>query len=101
MSDATRYEVFINGVWRAGGDGATLPVINPATEKVFASVASATIPDLDEALASAERSRKAWSSRPAKDRGEILVAAARILAAKVEAAARDLSAEQGKTIAEA
>ncbi|MER9567342.1 aldehyde dehydrogenase family protein, partial [Mesorhizobium sp. M0571] len=34
-------------------------------------------------------------------RGEILVAAARILAAKVEAAARDLSAEQGKTIAEA
>ncbi|MER9971847.1 NAD-dependent succinate-semialdehyde dehydrogenase [Mesorhizobium sp. M0060] len=101
MSHTTTYQLFINGRWRAGGSGATLPVINPATEMVFASVASATIPDLDEALASAERSRKAWSSRPAKDRGEILVAAARILAAKVEAAARDLSAEQGKTVAEA
>ncbi|MFC0804443.1 NAD-dependent succinate-semialdehyde dehydrogenase [Ensifer sp. P24N7] len=101
MSDATSYELFINGVWRAGGDGITLPVINPATEKVFASVASATVSDLDEALASAERSRRAWSSRPAKDRGEILVAAAGILAAKLGTAARDLSAEQGKTIAEA
>ncbi|WP_027155862.1 NAD-dependent succinate-semialdehyde dehydrogenase [Mesorhizobium sp. WSM2561] len=101
MSHGTSYELFINGMWRAGSDGTTLPVINPATEKVFASVASASVPDMDEALASAERSRPAWSSWPAKDRGEILVAAARILAAKVEAAARDLSAEQGKTIAEA
>ncbi|MES0070278.1 NAD-dependent succinate-semialdehyde dehydrogenase [Mesorhizobium sp. M0074] len=101
MSNATSYQLFINGRWRAGGSGGTLPVINPATEMVFASVASATIPDLDEALASAERSRKSWSSRPAKDRGEILVAAAKILATKVEAAARVLSAEQGKTIAEA
>lgn len=101
MFDARSYELFINGKWRAGGSKATLPVINPATEKVFASVASATVSDLDEALASAERSRKAWSSRPAKERGEILLAAARILATKIEAVARDLSAEQGKTIAEA
>lgn len=101
MSNATSYQLFINGRWRASGDGITLPVINPATEKVFASVASATASDLNEALASAERSRKAWSSRPAKDRGEMLVAAGRILAAKVGAAARDLSGEQGKTIAEA
>ncbi|TIM50198.1 MAG: aldehyde dehydrogenase family protein, partial [Mesorhizobium sp.] len=79
------------------GSRATLPVINPATEKVFASVASATVSDLDEALASAERSRKAWSSRPAKERGEILVSAASILAEKAGAAARDLSSEQGKT----
>ncbi|MGX9575426.1 NAD-dependent succinate-semialdehyde dehydrogenase [Mesorhizobium sp. f-mel] len=101
MYDATSYELFINGMWRAGSDGTTLPVINPATEKVFAFVTSASAPDMNEALASAERSRTAWSSWPAKDRGEILVAAARILATKVEAAARDLSAEQGKTIAEA
>ncbi|MER8634065.1 NAD-dependent succinate-semialdehyde dehydrogenase [Mesorhizobium opportunistum] len=101
MSNATSYQLFINGRWRAGSDGTTLPVINPATEKVFGSVAAASAPDLDEALASAERSRKAWSARPAKDRGETLVAAARILAAKLGAAARDLSAEQGKIIAEA
>lgn len=101
MSNATSYQLFINGRWRAGSDGNTLPVTNPATEKVFGSVAAASASDLDEALASAERSRRAWSSRPAKERGEILVAAARILATKVGDAAKDLSAEQGKTIAEA
>ncbi|MER9958794.1 NAD-dependent succinate-semialdehyde dehydrogenase [Mesorhizobium australicum] len=101
MSNATSYQLFINGRWRAGSDGITLPVTNPATEKVFGSVAAASASDLDEALASAERSRRAWSSRPAKERGEILVAAARILATKVGDAARDLSREQGKTIAEA
>lgn len=101
MSNATSYKLFIHGSWRDGSDGTTLPVINPATEKVCGSVAAATASDLDEALASAERSRKAWSSRPGRDRGEILIAAARILAAKLGAAARDLSAEQGKTISEA
>ncbi|WP_434725435.1 NAD-dependent succinate-semialdehyde dehydrogenase [Mesorhizobium sp. RIZ17] len=101
MSHATSHELFINGKWRAASDRAILPLINPATEKVFGSVASATVSDLDEALASAERSRKAWSSRPVKERGEILVAAARILATKAGDATKDLSAEQGKTIAEA
>lgn len=101
MSDARSYELFINGKWRAGGSRASLPVINPATEKLFASVASATVSDLDEALASAERSRRAWSARPAKERGQILMAAATILAKNVGAAARDLSTEQGKTVSEA
>ncbi|MES0076914.1 aldehyde dehydrogenase family protein [Mesorhizobium sp. M0058] len=101
MFNATTYQLFINGRWRAGSDATTLPVINPATEQVFGSVAAASASDLDEALASAERSRRSWSSRPAKERAEILVAGARILAAKVGDAAKDLSREQGKTIAEA
>ncbi|WP_026187692.1 NAD-dependent succinate-semialdehyde dehydrogenase [Ensifer sp. BR816] len=101
MSDAKSYRLFINGMWRAARDGTTLPVINPATEEVFASVCSASTADLDEALAAAEQSRRAWSSRPAKERGKILRAAAKILDANAGAAARDLSAEQGKTIAEA
>lgn len=101
MPNATSYQLFINGRWRAGSDGITLPVTNPATEKVFGSVAAASASDLDEALASAERSRQAWSSRPAKERGAILVAAARLLATKAGDAAKDLSTEQGKTIAEA
>ncbi|MER9732491.1 NAD-dependent succinate-semialdehyde dehydrogenase [Mesorhizobium sp. M0217] len=99
MFNATTYQLYINGRWR-GGSG-TLTVTNPATEKVFGSVAAASASDLDEALASAERSRRAWSSQPPKNRGEILVAAARILATKVGDAAKDLSREQGKTVAEA
>ncbi|MER9147012.1 aldehyde dehydrogenase family protein, partial [Mesorhizobium sp. M0871] len=74
---------------------------NPATEAVFGSVASASASDLNDTLASAEASRRGWASRSSKDRGEILTAAARILATKVGDAARELSREQGKTIAEA
>lgn len=99
MSNATTYQLFINGSWRDGSG--TLTVTNPATKMVFGSVAAASASDLDEALASAEASRRAWSSRSPKERGEILVAAARILSTEVSDAARDLSREQGKTIAEA
>ncbi|MEI9414031.1 aldehyde dehydrogenase family protein [Mesorhizobium sp. Cs1321R2N1] len=101
MSNARSYQLFIDGRWRAGSGGASVPVINPATEEVFAWVAAASSSDLDEALASAERSRRAWSSRPANERGDILVRAAQILATKMANAAKHLSAEQGKTIAEA
>ncbi|RWI16721.1 aldehyde dehydrogenase family protein [Mesorhizobium sp.] len=100
MSAATQYELFIDGAWRRGGNG-EIPVVNPATEQVFASVASASIEDLDDALAAAERSRGAWAALPACERGALLIAAARILASRVDEAARSLSGEQGKTLAEA
>ncbi|MER8977225.1 hypothetical protein [Mesorhizobium sp. M0800] len=43
MSNVTTYQLFINGSWR-GGSG-TLTVTNPATEKVFGSVAAASASD--------------------------------------------------------
>ena len=101
MSGSTSYKLFINGTWRSGSDGAYLPLINPATEEVFGKVASASEPDLEEALASAEQSLDAWSSKPARERGALLVSAAHILEKKIGAAAQALSVEQGKTIAEA
>ncbi|MER9159304.1 aldehyde dehydrogenase family protein [Mesorhizobium sp. M0778] len=88
-------------MWRAASDGKKLPLINPATEQVFGQVASASVSDLDEALASAERAREAWAALPAGDRGAILVKAAGILKGRMDAAAKSLTREQGKTIAEA
>ncbi|QRM32855.1 aldehyde dehydrogenase family protein [Microvirga sp. VF16] len=101
MSYTRSHQLFINGTWRAASDGATLPVINPATENAFASVASATAQDLDEALAAAQGSSKAWAALPANERGAILIKASKILANNIDAAARNLSEEQGKTVAEA
>ena len=34
----TSYQLFIDGVWREGSDGTKAPVMNPATEEVFAEV---------------------------------------------------------------
>ena len=40
-STVMRKQLFINGAWRDSASGATLDVINPATEEVAATVASA------------------------------------------------------------
>lgn len=100
MSDAKRYELFVDGAWRPGENG-DIPVISPATERAFGSVTSASSRDLDDALAAAERSRPAWAAMPARERGAMLISGAKILAERVDRAAKALSAEQGKTIAEA
>lgn len=101
MAGGMNYKLFINGVWRAGSDGAVMQLINPTTEQEFGSVAVASASDLDDALRSAECSLLRWSNTPAKERGQMLVRAARILTGKIEAAAVALSKEQGKTLTEA
>jgi len=101
MSYTKSHQLFINGVWRDARDQTVLPVISPATEQAAASVASATAQDLEDALAAAQQSGQAWASLPANRRGAILIKTSRILAEKIATAARDLSNEQGKTVAEA
>ena len=95
------YRLFVNGKWRAGGDGVELALINPSNAKEFGKVAAASITDLDEALRSASTSRIAWSNTAAPERGALLIKAAQILRENIEPAAIALSMEQGKTLAEA
>jgi succinate-semialdehyde dehydrogenase/glutarate-semialdehyde dehydrogenase len=95
------YKLFINGSWRSGRDGGELTLVNPDTESEFGTVAVASSADLDEALLTAQSSLEAWSNLSAKERGALLVRAARILERKVDEAAGALSREQGKTLAEA
>ena len=95
------YKLFINGVWRAGGEGTDLPLINPANERVIGRVAIATPADLDDTLVSANNGLEAWAKTPARERGKLLIEAARILEGKTDTAARALSDEQGKTVDEA
>jgi acyl-CoA reductase-like NAD-dependent aldehyde dehydrogenase len=45
-------DLYIDGEWRKGAD--RFDVINPATEEVLASVASADVADADAALDAAE-----------------------------------------------
>lgn len=50
-------DLYINGTWRSGAAQERFDVINPATEEVLASVASADIADADAALDAAEIGR--------------------------------------------
>lgn len=54
-------DLYIDGGWHKSSD--RFDVINPANEKVIASVASADIADADRALDAAERAMAAWSAR--------------------------------------
>lgn len=101
MSDSINYNLFINGTWRFGGNGADLPLLNPATEQEIGRVAVASASDLDDVLMSAQASLPQWSSTTAEERGRLLIRAAQILKEKIEIAAAALSREQGKTLAEA
>lgn len=95
------YRLYIDGVWRGTTEGAPIALINPATEQQIGVVARASGRDLQAALASAVASRDDWAATPPSGRGRILCAAADILAPRIDAAAKALSDEQGKTVAEA
>ena len=54
--------ILIDGTWVEGSGGATVPVLNPATEEVIATLAHAAPADLDRALAAADRAFAARSA---------------------------------------
>jgi succinate-semialdehyde dehydrogenase/glutarate-semialdehyde dehydrogenase len=93
--------LFIDGEWTAGGDGAVLPVVNPADGARLGAVAKAGPADLDRAADAAVRGFATWRDTPAFNRAEILRKAAVILRRDAENTARLMSLEQGKPVAEA
>ncbi|MFJ3486129.1 NAD-dependent succinate-semialdehyde dehydrogenase [Pseudomonas sp. NPDC090202] len=94
-------QLYIDGQWRAGEDGRTIAVINPANGETLGTVAHAGIADLDQALAAAERGFETWRSTPAYDRYKIMQKAADLLRDRVDHIASIMTREQGKPLAEA
>ncbi|TDR88177.1 NAD-dependent succinate-semialdehyde dehydrogenase [Enterovirga rhinocerotis] len=95
------FPLLIDGRWRAGARDRILAVINPATGDRIGDVALAERADLDEALAAAERGLAEWSAVSPWQRGALLKKAADLLRADAEDAARTMTLEQGKPLAEA
>jgi succinate-semialdehyde dehydrogenase/glutarate-semialdehyde dehydrogenase len=54
--------LYIDGQWRDAAGADRFDVINPATEEVLASVASADLADADAALDAAERAMADWAA---------------------------------------
>src|ERR1700704_6013127 len=65
-----RKQLFINNEWRDAAGGKTIEVVNPATEEVIASVASAEQADVDAAVAAGRAALDGpWGRLSARDRG--------------------------------
>ncbi|MEY2853803.1 MAG: hypothetical protein RL030_935 [Pseudomonadota bacterium] len=93
--------LLIDGKRLKGEGRRTQPVINPATGESLGNVPLATISDLDQALAAAQRAWPAWRALGPQQRGRILRKAADLLRERVDAIARLATLEEGKALAEA
>lgn len=92
-------DLYIDGAWHK--TDTRFDVINPATEQVIASVASAEIADADAALDAAERAMADWAKRTPRDRSEVLRRAWELMTARLEDFARLITLENGKARADA
>ncbi|MEO0965807.1 MAG: aldehyde dehydrogenase family protein [Planctomycetota bacterium] len=99
--DIDTYRCYIDGQWVDSPTGATIEVENPATGEVWATVASCTKAQAEEALESSRRAQVSWSALPAHERALHLMNLVKGLEAEQERFARLLVKEQGKTLAEA
>lgn len=99
MTAYGKIALFIEGEWRTANK--TIAVTNPADGKVIGNVPVATIDDLDQALAAAQRGFDLWSTIGVDRRTAILSEAARLMRERADAIGAMMSLEQGKPIAEA
>ena len=89
-------DLYIDGQWRAGASAERFDVLNPATEQVIASVASAEIADADAALDAAEVAMEDWAARTPRARSEVLRKAWELMTARLDEFAHLITLENGK-----
>ncbi len=93
--------LLINNEWRPSSSGKTMEVVNPATEEVIASVASAGAPDVDAAVAAARAALAGpWGSMSARERGRLVSRLADRLMERADEVARLETIHNGKPISE-
>ena len=94
-------QLFINNQWRPASGGGTMEVVNPATEEVIASVASAGSDDLDAAVEAARAALNgSWGQMSARERGRLVRKLGERLMERADEVARLETLHNGKPISE-
>src|SRR5713226_1735901 len=96
-----RTGIYIDGAWRAASDGAEIEVLDPASEEVIVSVASASVEDGLAAVGSAYRALPSWAATAPRRRAEILRKAFELMTERAEDFAKLMSQENGKALKDA
>jgi len=76
-------------------------VVNPATQEVLAQVPFSADEEINAAVASAKRAFKTWKNTPLAQRARIMLKLQALVREHMSRIAQTLSAEQGKTLADA
>jgi succinate-semialdehyde dehydrogenase / glutarate-semialdehyde dehydrogenase len=93
-------KLFIGGEWRDASGGATLEVIDPATEEPICEVADGTPEDAVAALDAAVDKQAEWAATPPNDRAGILWKAFELMNERADELATLMTLEMGKPVAE-
>ncbi|AMZ72776.1 MULTISPECIES: CoA-acylating methylmalonate-semialdehyde dehydrogenase [Pseudomonas] len=102
-SDTTLQTVrlLIDGEWVESQSSEWHDIVNPATQQVLAKVPFATASEVDAAIAAAQRAFQTWKLTPIGARMRIMLKLQALIREHSKRIAAVLSAEQGKTIADA
>ncbi|HCN45236.1 MAG TPA: methylmalonate-semialdehyde dehydrogenase (CoA acylating) [Pseudomonas sp.] len=93
--------LLIDGQWVESKTSEWRDIVNPATQQVLARVPFATAEEVDAAIAAAQRAFKTWKDTPIGARMRIMLRLQALIREHSKRIAVTLSAEQGKTIADA
>jgi succinate-semialdehyde dehydrogenase / glutarate-semialdehyde dehydrogenase len=94
-------DLYIGGRWLSSSDNRRFDVLDPATQRTLAAVASATTEDARMAVDSAQAALGAWAAKHPRERAEILRRAYEIVVSETEPLARLITLENGKSLADA
>ncbi|WP_417697889.1 CoA-acylating methylmalonate-semialdehyde dehydrogenase [Pseudomonas sp.] len=94
-------KLLINGEWVESQSSEWHDIVNPATQQVLAKVPFATASEVDAAIAAAQRAFQTWKLTPIGARMRIMLKLQALIREHSKRIAAVLSAEQGKTIADA
>src|SRR5438552_11501251 len=93
-------DLWIGGKWQKSSDGGRFDVLDPATENMVASVASATVDDAKAAVDAAGAAFPAWAAKKPRERGEILRKSYELIMRDAERLAKLITLENGKALSD-
>ena len=100
-SDLLRQQALFAGRWQDAHQGATLPVIDPATGETLATIPALGRTETEQAIAYAETVRISWGKTTNASRAALLEKWHQLIVEHADDLAIIMTAEQGKPLAEA
>ncbi|MCU4535703.1 CoA-acylating methylmalonate-semialdehyde dehydrogenase [Acinetobacter bereziniae] len=98
---STTAKLLINGKFTESNTTEWQDILNPATQEVLGRVPMATLEEVDAAIAAAQEAFKTWRLTPIQARMRIMLKLQDLIRDNMKDIARVLTAEQGKTLADA
>lgn len=97
----TTAKLLINGEFIDSTTSHWQDIVNPATQEVLGQVPFATAEEVNAAIAAAQQAFASWRETPIQARMRIMLKLQELIRHNLKSIAQVLTAEQGKTLADA